>query len=63
MQNTINSVFIATELRSGKRSQVKMTGAGQETAVALRKQFPRLTIFVLQGFEINGNFVPLSLTK
>jgi hypothetical protein len=61
--NTINSVFVCTEIRTQKRERFIMSGSGQETAIALRKSVTRLTRIVLEGFEINGNFVPLDIRK
>lgn len=37
-------------------SRYKVEGAGQETVKSIKKQFPRHTSIILQGFEINGKF-------
>lgn len=57
----IRSVFIATDLETGKRQRVEMTGAGQGTVHYMRRQFHPLTKFVLEGFKINGKFKEVDL--
>lgn len=59
--NEITSVFTVTDYRTGKSDQVTVSGVGQPTISFLRREYPRHTKFVLDGFEINGNFVPLWL--
>lgn len=61
MKNEIVSVFIITDRRTGKMEQVTVNGDGQKPIAFLRKEYPRYTKFVLDGFEINGNFIPLDL--
>ena len=52
----IVSVFTVTDFRSGKQYTEFINGAGQEAVKYLRKQYPRFTKFVLEGFEIDGQF-------
>jgi len=52
----IVSVFTVTDFRSGKQYTEFIKGAGQESVKYLRKQYPRFTKFVLEGFEIDGQF-------
>jgi len=59
MTNEISSVYIVTDYRTGKRNEEVVKGDGQEAANAVRVNYPRHTKFVLDGFEINGNYVPL----
>jgi hypothetical protein len=60
----INSVFTVTEFPKGKmpmRSEVIVRGAGQETIRHLRSQLHKFSRIVLDGFEVDGNFIPLKL--
>ena len=57
----IVSIFTVTELKTGKQIEEAIIGCGQEAIRYLRKQYPRFTKFVLDGFEIDGVFYPLSL--
>lgn len=61
MKKSIVSVFVVTPYKTSKQEQITVTGAGQAAIAFLRKEYPRLSKFVLDGFEINGNFVPLDL--
>lgn len=51
------SIFVVTNLRTGRSEEVKVSGCGQETVKALRKDYPKHTKFVLDAFEINGKIV------
>lgn len=55
----IVSVFTVTSFKTGEVFQEAIHGYGQEAIVALRKDYPRHTKFVLEGFEFDGDFVPL----
>jgi len=58
-KNEIVSIFTVTEFKTGKQMEEAIIGDGQSAIRYLRKQYPRHTKFVLDGFEINGKFVPL----
>ena len=53
---TINSIFTVTNIRTKKREEVTVEGAGEETIKSLRLAYPKLVRIVLMGFEINGKF-------
>lgn len=57
------SVFEVTDFRTGKMWREFAHGAGQLPISELRKQYPRFTKFVLEGFELNGTFVHLKLRR
>jgi hypothetical protein len=59
MTNEIKSVFVAINYRTGAETEVIEDGAGQEAVTKAMSKFPRHTKFVLDGFEIDGYFVPL----
>lgn len=61
MSNEIASIYIVTDYRTGKREEVSVLGTGQAVIKLLRTKYPRHTKFVLDGFEIDGTFVPLYL--
>jgi hypothetical protein len=53
---TINSIFTVTNIRTKKREEVTVEGAGEETIKSLRSAYPKLVRIVLMGFQINGKF-------
>lgn len=55
----IVSVFNVTELKSGKSYREFVPGQGQQAIIELRKDYSPLTVFVLEGFEVDGKFSPL----
>jgi hypothetical protein len=60
----ISSVFTVTTFPKGsnpKKEEVNVSGFGQTAIAFLRKQYPKFTKFVLEGFEINGNFIEVNL--
>lgn len=60
----VSSVFTVTTFVKGsnpKKEEVTVSGYGQSAIAFLRKQYPKFTKFVLEGFEINGNFISLNL--
>lgn len=59
----IVSVYEVTDLRTGKQERVFVRGDGENAARFIRREYPRLTKFVLEGFEIDGNFVTLKLRR
>lgn len=59
MNYQIESVFTVTILKTGKQEEIIISGYGQKAVNLVRKEYPRFTKIVLDGFNINGNFVPL----
>jgi len=59
MAQEIVSVFIVTSYKTGEQHKEFPIGDGQAAIKWLRKQYPRHTKFVLDGFEIDGTFFPL----
>lgn len=59
MTNEIKSVYVAINYRTGAETEVIVDGSGQQAATEAMSRFPRHTKFVLDGFEIDGYFVPL----
>lgn len=57
----IVTIFAVTEFRTGKQYEEAILGDGQKAAKAVRLMYPRHTKFVIQGFEINGEFKPIRL--
>jgi hypothetical protein len=57
----ISSVFTVIEYKTGKEQEIVEEGSGQKTMKLLRAKFPRHTKFVLEGFEIDGEFIPLEI--
>lgn len=53
----IVSVYTVTEYGTGKQYTEFPEGYGQETIKNLRKLYPKWTKFVLEGFEIDGDFL------
>ena len=59
----IISIFTVTVFKTGKQMEEAIIGDGQTAIRYLRKQYPRYTKFVLDGFEIDGAFYPLKLKQ
>ena len=59
----IVSVYEVTDFKTGKVWREYPSGYGQKTINFLRKEYPRFTKFVLEGFEIDGTFVALKLRR
>lgn len=59
----ITTIFIVTDYKSGYQYEEAIIGDGQKAARAVRAMYPKHTKFVLDGFEINGTFVPLDIKK
>lgn len=57
----IISIFTVTDFKTRKQYKEAINGFGQEAINFLRKDYPRLTKYVLNGFEINGKFMELNL--
>ncbi len=55
----IVSIFTVTDYKTGKQFEEPIIGDGQKAISWLAKQYPRHTKFVLEGFEIDGEFKPL----
>ena len=52
-------MFTVTEYKTGKQYEEAIIGDGQKAIKKLRSLYARHTKFVLDGFEIDGIFVPL----
>lgn len=52
----IVSIFTVTDYKTGKQYEEAIEGHSQDAVKYLRTLYPRFTKFVLEGFEINGNF-------
>ena len=59
MEKEIVSLFTVTSYKTGKQIEEAIHGDGQEAIKFLRTQYPRHTKFVLEGFELDGTFMPL----
>lgn len=57
----IVSIFTVSEYRTGKHWEEAIIGSGQKAIKFLRTKYPRHTKFVLDGFEIDGTFIPLEI--
>lgn len=57
----IVSIFIVTEYKTGNKWEETPIGMGQVAIEKTRKKYPRFTKFVLDGFEIDGEYVPADL--
>jgi hypothetical protein len=55
------SIFTVTEYKTGKSWDEYMDGDGNSGFLQLKRKYPRHTKFVLEGFEIDGDFRPLDL--
>lgn len=63
MKHEIESVYTVVELATGNEHEAVEKGDGQKAISSLRKKHPRFTKFLLEGFDINGKFVPLNLNR
>lgn len=59
----IVSVFTVKEYKTEKQYVEYPLGDGQDAIRNLRKDYPRFTKFILEGFEIDGTFYPLTLHR
>ena len=59
MKKEIVSIFTVISYKTGKELQEAIVDSGQDAIKWLRTQYPRHTKFVLEGFEIDGQFFPL----
>lgn len=57
----IVSVFTVTDFKTGKEYTEFIEDAGQQGIRHLRSLYPRYSKFVLEGFELDGDFVRLDL--
>lgn len=55
----IISIFKVHDLKTNISYRYEVTGTGQESVSYLRKKIPFFSRIVLEGFKINGKFVPL----
>lgn len=63
MITNVESVFTVTDFKENKRFELVVTGAGQEVMKLVRKSCSRFSKIVLEGFNLNGNFVALNFRK
>lgn len=56
----IITIFTVTD-RDGKEKEEVVDAYGQEPVKIMMKKYPRFTKFVLEGFEIEGNFIEVDL--
>lgn len=59
----IVSIFTVTDYKTGKQFEEAIYGSGQEAAKEVRSLYPRHTKFVLDGFELDGRFIPLEIKR
>jgi len=59
----IVTIYEVTDYKTGKQYEEAILGDGQVAAKAVRAMYPRHTKFVLDGFEIDGTYVPLYIKK
>jgi hypothetical protein len=55
----IVTIYTVTDYKTGKQYEEAIIGDGQAAAKAVRAMYPRHTKFVVDGFEIDGTYVPL----
>ncbi len=55
----IASIFTVVDYKTKEESRWEYPGYAQDAIRAARKDFPRFSKFVLEGFDIDGNYVPL----
>lgn len=61
-KHEVVSIFTVTNYKTGEQIEEAIIGDLYDTQMAIkavRSLYPRHTKFVLDGFEINGKFVPL----
>jgi len=57
----IASVFRVVDYKTKEKFEEIIEGCGEDAISFLRKEYPKFSRFVLLGFEINGDFVPLMI--
>ena len=57
----ISSVFRVTDYKTKEVTRWEIEGYDQQGISRIRKDFPRFSKFVLEGFSIGENFVPLKI--
>lgn len=55
----IVSIFTVTDYRTGEQFEEAIMGDGQKAAKEVTRDYPKHTKYVLEGFEIDGEFRPL----
>lgn len=68
MPRKIVSIFEVTDYKTNKGERIFVDNGtakfdGQIAIRFLRKQYPRLTKFVLEGFEIDGTFAEIKMRR
>jgi len=51
------TIYKVVGFKTNKAERVTVSGIGQEPITYLRKEYPKFTKFILEGFSINGKFV------
>lgn len=59
----VTSVFTVVDYKTKEESRWEVDGCGQKAINHLRKDFPRFSKFVLDGWNIDENFVPLKINS
>lgn len=57
----ILSLWDVREIKSGKEYEEAIEAVGQEAIDYLRGEYPKLSVFILKGYEIDGVFRKLNL--
>lgn len=57
----IKSIFSITIYKTGEQFEEIVNGCGQSVVSTVMSKYPRHSKVVLDGFEINNNFVPLRI--
>lgn len=60
-KNKIESVFTVEDFRESKTYEITVSGSGQNVIRHVKNSVSRYSKIVLDGFNINDRFVPLSL--
>jgi hypothetical protein len=61
MTKEIVSVYKVIDYKTNSSYIEFVNGSGQQAIKFLRGQYPRFTKFLLEGFEIDGDFKPAEL--
>lgn len=55
------TIFTVTDFQTNEVFEEAIEGTADEAVAFLRKEYPKYSKFVLQGFEINDKFIPVNL--
>lgn len=59
----ISTIFTVIDYKTGISYEEEIEGVGEGAIQFLRKQYPRFTKIVIEGFNINGVFSPVRINK